>query len=146
MIGKGILGLLMAAPLLLLPAAPALAETAAPACQFELGFSHLASLIPAKVGQCLAPGHASDDQGDMMQETNTGLLTWSKATNIAEFTNGTDTWVDSSYGLIMRAADVAYPWEGTTSLVAGIAIDSKGNIIDPATGQVLPKDARYKAS
>ena len=145
MIGKGILGLLLAAPLLL-PAVPAMGQTAPPSCQFELGFAHLASLIPAQVGHCLTPGRASDDQGDMMQETSTGLLTWSKATNVAEFTNGSSTWIESGYGVVMRDADVSYPWEGATSLVAGIAIDNKGHIIDPATGQTLPSDARYKAS
>ena len=146
MIGKRILGLLAAAPMLLLPAAPAFAQTAPPPCQFDVGFANLASLIPAQVGQCLAPGRASDDQGDTMQETTTGLMTWSKATNVTEFTNGTDTWVQSGYGLILRDATTSYPWEGATSLVAGIAINSKGDIIDPATGQTLPKDARYKTS
>ena len=35
---------------------------------------------------------------------------------------------------------------GNHSLVAGIAINANGNIIDPATGKTLPSDVRFKAS
>ena len=138
---------LLAAPVLLLSAAPAFAQTAppAPGCQFHFGFETIAALIPDQVGQCAADPRASDDQGNMMQETSTGLFTWSKATNIAEFTNGSHTWVYGPYGLVLRDATTSYPWEGTTSLVAGIAINAQGNVIDPATGKVIPQDARYKA-
>jgi hypothetical protein len=140
------LGLLAAAPMLLLPAAPAFAQTAPPAssCGFHFGFADLATLIPDQVGHCVADSRPSDDQGDIMQETNKGLMTWSKATNVVEFTNGARTWVSSPYGVVLRDATTSYNWEGATSLVAGITINAQGNPIDPLTGMTLPTDARYK--
>jgi hypothetical protein len=106
----------------------------------------VAGMIPNLVGTCVSTQQVSDPQGDTMQETSNGLLTWSSATNIVEFTNGERTWVYGPYGLVMRDATTSYPWEGTTSLVAGIAINSKGQAIDPRTGQVIPTDARVKVS
>jgi len=142
------LGVLAAAPLLLLSAAPTFAQTTprAPGCQFHFGFDTIAALIPDQVGHCVADPRASDDQGDMLQETNKGVFTWSKATNISEFTNGDHTWIYGPYGLVLRNTSTSYPWEGATSLVAGIAINAQGNPIDPATGQAIPQDARYTAS
>jgi hypothetical protein len=145
MIRKRYLGLLGVVPWLL-AALPAQAQTApAPNCQFQFGFAEMAGLLPAQVGSCVS-NQMSDANGDAMQETSNGLLSWSKATNVVEFTNGEQTWVNSTYGLILRDGTVSYPWEGTVSLVAGIAINSKGQVIDPRTGQVVKTDARIAQS
>ncbi len=114
---RRLIGLLVAAPMLL-PAAPAFAQTAppAPSCQFQSGFATIAGLIPNVVGNCVANQRASDPQGDAMQQTSNGLLTWSSNTNVVEFTTGTLTWVNSPYGLVLRDGATSYPWEGTTSL------------------------------
>jgi len=145
MISKRYLGLLAVVPWLL-AALPAQAQTApTPNCQFELGFAGMAALLPSQVGSCVS-NQMFDASGDSLQETSNGLLTWSKATNVVEFTNGEQTWVDSSYGLILRDGTVSYPWEGKVSLVAGIAIDAQGHVIDPRTGRVIKTDARVQGT
>ncbi len=144
MIRKRLIGLLAAVPLLL-AATPAHAQTATPGnCQFQLGFATVASLIPNLVGNCTTDQKVSNPQGDTMQETTGGLLTWTKSTNVVEFTTGQRTWVYSGYGLILRDGTTSYDWEGATSLVAGIAINSKGQVIDTQTGQVIPTDVRVR--
>ncbi|HEX6511617.1 MAG TPA: hypothetical protein VF157_04910 [Chloroflexota bacterium] len=147
MLRKRFMALAFAIPLLA-PAGPALAQTVGPNpnCSFQAGFGTIAGMIPAIVGSCVTDQQPSDNQGNIMQETSTGLLTWTKATNVTEFTTGTDTWVLSGYGLIMRDGSIAYPWEGTTSIVAGVAINKNGQLIDPRTGQVIPTDAHIKTS
>jgi hypothetical protein len=105
----------------------------------------MAATLPAEIGTCTSKPMVDAD-GDVMQETSNGLLTWSKATNIVEFTNGEQTWIDSPYGMILRAGTVSYPWEGKVSLVAGIAINAQGQVIDPTTGQVVKTDARVQVS
>jgi hypothetical protein len=144
MIKQRLIGLAAAIPLLL-AATPAHAQTAAGGnCQYQFGFATVAGLIPNVIGSCVIDQKSSNLQGDTMQETSNGLLTWTKATNVVEFTNGQRTWVYSGYGLILRDGTTRYDWEGTTSLVAGIAINSKGQVIDTQTGQVIPTDARIK--
>ena len=127
---------------LLVAAAPAQAQTAPSGnCQFQAGFADMATLVPAVVGSCVSNAHPANQFGDTMQETSNGLLTWTKATDITEFTTGQKTWVLSGYGLILREATTAYSWEGPTSVVAGVSINSKGEAVDPISGTVLPKDA-----
>lgn len=110
MIRRRLIGLL-AAVALLLAAAPAHAQTATPGnCQFQFGFATVASLIPNVVGSCVSDQRVSNPQGDTMQETTNGLLTWCKATNIVEFTNGQRTWVYSPYGLLLRDGTTSYDW------------------------------------
>jgi hypothetical protein len=146
MLKRCLLGLAAALPLLI-PAVPAFAQTApAPACGYQFGFAEVASMLPDVVGSCVTNAKMANPEGDMMQETEFGLLTWTKATNVVEFTNGQYTWVNSRYGLIVRDGNTSYPWEGTTSVVAGIAINSQGQAVDPLTGKVLPSDARTKIS
>ncbi|MBV9119096.1 MAG: hypothetical protein JOZ39_00180 [Chloroflexi bacterium] len=115
-------------------------------CQFQFGFATIDQLVPTVVGNCVTPQMTADN-GDAMQQTSTGLLSYSKSTGVVEFTNGEHTWVyGGPYGLIMRDGTVSYPWEGTVSLVAGISIDNQGHAINPATGQVIPTDSRIKIS
>ena len=141
---KRVLALAAAAGLtILMSAAPVAAQTAPPAggCAFQNGFATIDSMVPAIVGSCLANAHSANATGDTMQETSNGLLTWTKATDVTEFTDGHSTWVLSGYGLILRDAGTAYSWEGATSQVAGVAINAQGQPVDPLTSQVLPKDA-----
>jgi len=140
---KALIGLL-ASTSLLFAATPANAQ-AAP-CQFQNGFAIVAGMIPNSIGSCVSDQRPANDQGDTMQETTNGLLTWTKATNVTEFTTGSHTYVYSSYGLILRDGMTSYPWEGITSLVAGVAINSAGQVVDPTTGQVIPTDAHIKTS
>ncbi|MBV8083975.1 MAG: hypothetical protein JO247_04080, partial [Chloroflexi bacterium] len=117
LIAKRYLGLLAVVPWLV-PAMPAQAQTApAPNCQFQFGLEEMAALLPDQVGSCIA-NKMFDASRDAMQETSHGLLSWSKTTNVVEFTNGEQTWVNSKYGLILRDGTVSYPWEDTVSLVA----------------------------
>jgi hypothetical protein len=145
MMARRLLGVLGAVALGL-AGSPALAQAApVPNCAFQFGFAQVASLIPDVVGTCVSNAQASNPQGDTMQETANGLLTWTKATNVVEFTTGERTWVYSGYGLILRDGATSYDWEGTTSLVAGIAINKAGQVIDPLTGKVIPTDAHVRA-
>lgn len=143
--GRRLLGALAAIPLLLV-ATPAYAAAGPnPGCQFQYGFATMVSLIPNVVGSCINDQQVSNPLGDTMQETTNGLLTWTRATNVVEFTTGSKTWVYSGYGLVLRDGSTSYSWEGATSLVAGIAIDKDGHAIDPLTGRIIPTDARTKA-
>lgn len=140
---KRLLAGLLASLSLLLAASPTAAQTTSSGanCQFQNGFATMDSMVPAVLGTCLTNAHASNTSGDTMQETSNGLLTWTKATDVTEFTDGHSTWVLSGYGLILRDASTAYTWEGPTSVVAGVAVNAQGQAVDPLTGQVLPKDA-----
>ncbi|HLY65737.1 MAG TPA: hypothetical protein VKU60_09400 [Chloroflexota bacterium] len=142
---KRLLGLLAAIPLLL-AVTPAYAQTApGGTCGFQEGFATMASMIPNVVGTCVNNQQSSNGQGDTMQETTGGLFTWTKATDVTEFTTGSHTYVFTPpYGLILRDGNTSYAWEGTTSLVAGVAIDGSGRAVDPTTGQPIPTDAHIK--
>ena len=50
-------------------------------------------MVPAVIGSCVANAHSANQFGDTMQETTNGLLTWTKATDVTEFTTGQKTWV-----------------------------------------------------
>src|SRR5436309_1889941 len=67
----------------------------ADACEFMLGFSAIAGIIPQNVGQCTDAESHNPQNGDALQHTTTGgLLVWRKSDNWTAFTDGHRTWVN----------------------------------------------------
>ena len=85
--------------------------TVSAAPQFALGFAALASQIPSVVGQPVEAEHYGPN-GDSLQRTTTGLMVWRKADNWTAFTNGARTWVNGPFGVMERANDERFSWEG----------------------------------
>jgi len=107
---KRFLGALAMVPWLF-AALPAYAQSTPPApnCQFQNGFAVMDQLIPNVIGNCVS-NEMLNSNGDSMQQTSNGLLSWSKDTNVVEFTTGEQTWVDAApYGLILRDGTTSYP-------------------------------------
>jgi len=92
--------------------APAAAARAESGCQFVLGFSTLASMIPRQVGACADGETHNPVNGDAVQHTSTGgLLVWRKADNWTAFTDGFHTWINGPNGLQERLNTEHFPWE-----------------------------------
>ena len=91
---------------------PAAAAGAGPGtCRFVLGFAALHDRLPAIVGACLDDEQHNPATGDGVQHTTGGLLVWTKADNVAAFTDGYRTWLQGPYGLQERLNTQRFPWE-----------------------------------
>lgn len=92
------------------------------ACEFRLGFKDLRDRIPGIVGECL-DNERTDANGDTIQRTTTGQLTWRKADNATAFTDGHRTWLIGPNGLQDRLNSERFAWEqaapGTTAVSGG---------------------------
>lgn len=80
--------------------------------RFTLGFKTLADAIPNVVGQSLEDEHYAAN-GDSLQRTTTGLMVWRKADNWTAFTDGSRTWVNGPYGIMVRGNDERFDWESS---------------------------------
>ena len=91
---------------------PAAAAGAGPGtCRFVLGFAALHDRLPNVVGACLDNEQHNAVTGDGVQHTTGGLLVWTKADNVAAFTDGYRTWLQGPYGLQERLNSQRFPWE-----------------------------------
>jgi hypothetical protein len=106
------------APMLVLTAPSVQAQTA---CTFSDGFAALTSAIPDQVGACDENEHQLAN-GNVVQATDGGLLSWSPADNLPEFTNGSQTWVLGPRGLQVRSNSQRFPYEAPQTQVAGVAL------------------------
>ena len=95
-----------AALLALVPWSPAAA------CDFKLGFAGIHGELADRVGDCLTDEHYDATTGDALQETTGGLLVWRRADNTVAFTDGATTWLESRFGLVVRANGERFAWEG----------------------------------
>jgi hypothetical protein len=82
----------------------------APVCQFVLGFKTIHDQIPGTVGDCLDNQDYAPN-GDALQHTSKGLLTWRKQDNWTAFTDGSRSWVEGPNGLQSRLNSERFPWE-----------------------------------
>jgi len=98
---------------------PALAQ-AAPFCrpgespQFTFGFAALKGQIGAAMGEPTECAHPNDANGDVLQNTTTGLSFWRKSTNTPTFTDGFRHWGLTPSGLVA--------WEGSSIDPPGAAM------------------------
>ena len=118
---------------LALPAAAiAAAIAAAPYCaqgtepSFTFGFAQLKSLLGDTMGDPLECIHANPDNGDILQQTSTGLSFYRLSTNTATFTDGWSHWAWTAEGLVY--------WTGSD-------IDPPGTVV-PATPEPGPTATR----
>src|SRR5262249_24041177 len=86
-------------------------------CTLAPEFQALHALIPDIAGDCTGDPLAQDN-GDIQQPTTAGLLVWRKADNLAEFTDGTTTWIDGPNGLASRPNDQCFSWETCAAATA----------------------------
>ena len=56
-------------------------------CQFALGFAALHSALPDTVGACV-DNQTFSAEGDAVQHTTRGLLTWRKSDSVTSFSDG----------------------------------------------------------
>ncbi|MYD93674.1 MAG: hypothetical protein F4Y02_08275 [Chloroflexi bacterium] len=80
-------------------------------CSFQLGFKALHELIPDVVGDCLDDEQHNPATGITQQPTTNGQLTWRKADNWTEFSDGQRTWINGPQGLQQRLNSERLPWE-----------------------------------
>ncbi len=84
---------------------PATAETV-PYCAtgqspvFRLGFAELHTALGDRMGQPLECEHADSTNGEVLQQTSTGLAVYHPATNTPSFTNGYSHWALTPDGLV----------------------------------------------
>jgi hypothetical protein len=95
-------------------------------CSINNGFANLAGMIPNQVGGCLTNEYRISN-GNMVQETVGGLLSWNPKDNIPEFTDGTTTWVLGPLGLQSRSNTDHFAYEAPVSNVAGVNITSSAD-------------------
>lgn len=107
---------------------PAAASAAAPYCaagdepSFTFGFAHLKSLLGDTMGEPIECIHANPENGDILQQTSTGLSFYRKSTNTSTFTDGWNHWGWTADGLVY--------WTGS-------AIDPPGTVV-PVTPEPGP--------
>ena len=77
---------------------------------FELGFKALAAQIGEAAGRPLEDEHYGPD-GDLLQQTTTGLMVWRKADGWTAFTDGATTWINGPLGLQSRLNSERFDWE-----------------------------------
>lgn len=116
-------------------------------CGFSNGFATLDSLIPDQVGGCLTDPHPIAN-GDVVQQTVGGLLSWNPADNLPEFTNGSQTWVWGPNGLQVRPNNHRFSYEAPQSQVAGISIGStpSANVVACLTAAINASGATRPVS
>lgn len=107
-----IVGAFLALTVLLGQPAPAALAQSAPFCApgsaptFVQGFAQLKARLGDIMGDPLECEHTDGSNGDVLQQTTTGLSFWRKATNTATFTDGYRHWALTSRGLLT--------WEGAS--------------------------------
>lgn len=89
---------------------------------FLFGFATLKGLLGDLMGDALECQHPNPQNGDVLQQTSTGLAFWRKSTNTNTFTNGNQHWALTTAGFVT--------WFGD-------AIDPPANA-QPATGGASP--------
>jgi zinc/manganese transport system substrate-binding protein len=98
--------------LLAMLAVPVSSASAQPACSFRGGFAQLQSLIPDRVGTCLADEQYRPDLGRSIQQTSNGTLVWHSVDGQLSFSDGFHTWVlDPSLQVQVRGVAERFPWE-----------------------------------
>ena len=90
---------------------------------------HLGGLMGAPV-ECAA----IDDEGDLLQETTTGLAVYFTAAGVPAFTNGTEAWALTPDGLLYRASPGAEPVLVTPPAITPAVLPPAPPAAAPTTG------------
>lgn len=77
---------------------------------FELGFKQFHDLTPELIGDPVEP-ERHDVIGNAFQLTTGGFLVWHRLGNVMDFTNGFQTFVLTSEGLLERTNESKFPFE-----------------------------------
>ena len=93
-------------------------------CSINNGFATLTAVIPDTVGGCLMDPHMISN-GNTVQQTVGGLLSYNPADNLPEFTDGNTTWVIGPQGLQSRPNDQRFSYEAPETQVAGVTITNQ---------------------
>jgi hypothetical protein len=110
-----ILGVFLALTLLLGQPAPAVQAQGAPHCApgaaptFVQGFAQLKARLGDIMGEPIECEHTNGANGDVLQQTTTGLAFWRKSTNTATFTDGYRHWALTARGLVTWEGDSIDP-------------------------------------
>lgn len=88
----------------------AAAPVSAAGCEYSLGFKTLHDGGPATFGECVDNARYVAN-GDAVQDTTRGLMTWRKADGRMAFTDGTFTWILGPNGLVSRRNSERFRWE-----------------------------------
>ena len=101
-----LLGVLLTLGTLLFTPAPAAFAQSAPYCgqgsspTFVYGFADLKARLGATMGDPIECEHTDGSNGDVLQQTTTGLAFWRKSTNTPTFTDGYHHWALVSGSLV----------------------------------------------
>lgn len=95
------------APAALAQSAPFCAPGAAPT--FVQGFAQLKAQLGDIMGSPTECEHTNGANGDVLQQTTTGLAFWRKSTNTATFTDGYRHWALTGRGLLTWVGDSVDP-------------------------------------
>ena len=90
-------------------------------CSITGGFASLEGMIPNQVGGCLTNPYKISN-GNTVQETVGGLLSWNPSDNMPKFTDGRTTWVLGPNGVQSRANGDRFSYEAPDTQVAGVVI------------------------
>lgn len=107
-----IFGAILALSVLFSSTTPVAQAQGAPYCgvgvspAFVHGFAALKSVLGSVMGDPIECEHTNGSNGDVLQQTTTGLAFWRKSTNMPTFTDGNRHWALTPQGLLA--------WEGSS--------------------------------
>ena len=110
-----IVGAFLALTVLFSSPAPAALAQGAPFCApgtaptFVQGFAQLKAQLGDIMGSPVECEHTNGANGDVLQQTTTGLAFWRKSTNTPTFTDGNRHWALTARGLLTWTGDAIDP-------------------------------------
>jgi len=90
-------------------------------CSINMGFANLTAMIPDQVGGCLTDPYQISN-GNTVQQTVGGLLSFNPSDSMPKFTDGTNTWVLGPDGVQERPNGQRFSYEAPDTQVAGVVI------------------------
>jgi len=90
---------------------------------FQFGFAALKAMLGPTMGDPIECAHPNAENGDVIQNTSTGLSFWRKATNTPTFTDGFQHWGLTPGGFVS--------WSGSSIDPPGVVVPSLASPISP---------------
>jgi hypothetical protein len=129
------------APAALAQGAPYCAPGAAPT--FVQGFAQLKARLGEVMGDPVECEHTNGSNGDVLQQTTTGLAFWRKSTNTATFTDGYRHWALTARGVVTWEGESIDPPANARPAGGGGGQASSGQ---PSSGQSVASGGRTEAA
>jgi hypothetical protein len=104
---------------------------------FTFGFAALKAQLGPTMGDPVECAHPNPANGDVLQQTTTGLSFWRKSTNTPTFTNGYEHWGLTPGGLVSWAGDSVDP---PVTSVAGTLQGSPESAVRTYYGAIGARD------